>query len=88
MEENRPPNTIEEIERLDAAVTSTPLGASVTPNPHMTNGDEMRGAEERRNGSGGGGVRPQNKSLVNDKNGCDYCDFYDDTPPPTDPSSS
>ena len=42
MEENRPPNTIEEIERLDAAVTSTPLGASVTPNPRMTNDDDMR----------------------------------------------
>ena len=50
----------------------------MTPNPRMTNDDEMRGAEERRNGSGGGGVRSPKEPLVDDENGCDYCNFYDD----------
>ena len=42
----------------------------------MTNDDDMRGDKERRNRSVGGGVLQSKESLVDDGNGCGYCNFY------------
>ena len=40
----------------------------------MTNDEYMHGAEECQNES----IRPPKEYLVDDENGCDYCDFYDE----------